>query len=200
MEAVSGRKSLFGRQGSLTTLLLRELALRQWWWAFGWYGCSIGWWEPPGGSSGVHAARWPPWGESGSAGIQPDKASCPWRLLEAPSSSLGAALPGGGPCSATAGEKRGRWGKGGCKEAEGHIRCVFVCPLLRAKRLAPCYCGYNQTAEVHTPSSSGAVSVCLYIIKAAKDVCACVWELLGNVCQPELTCLSSYQSFTSVLI
>lgn len=111
--SVFGRKCLFGRQGSLPPLLLGELALRQWWWAFGWYGCSIGWWEPPGGSSDVHAARWPPWGESVSAGIRPDKASCPWRLLEAPSSSLGAALQEDAPCSATGGEKRdgGWWGR-----------------------------------------------------------------------------------------
>lgn len=92
----------FGAERSLW--VSGELVFRQWWWAFGWCGCSTGWWEPPGGPSGAHAAQWPPWGASGWAGTRPGRASCPWRPLGAPSSSLGAAPPGDAPCSATGGQ------------------------------------------------------------------------------------------------
>lgn len=100
MENVSG-----GNRGGVSSL-----APRQWrWWASGWCGCSIGWWGPPGGSSGARAARWPPWGESGSAATRPGSASCPWRRPGAPSSSQGAAPPGGAPYSGAGGEtRRGR--------------------------------------------------------------------------------------------
>lgn len=165
-------------------------ATRQWWWAFGWYGCSIGWWEPPGGSSGVRAARWPPWGVSGSAGIRQGKASCPWRLLEALSSSLGAVLPGDARCSAAATEK---WRE--VRES--------VCPLQRARHNVWHLVTADKIRQqrfTHPLAIELCVCVCVYVF-GRMLVCNQDWkavcEHLGTVCQTELTCLCSFCSWTS---